>query len=212
MRTTAKGLAQLIMPLALLLLLAVSATGSGAQPAGQAPSADSSAQVPDGTDAGRPGGLDGLYATVVAGVMLAVAIWFGFLLVSELRRGGPVAIESSWGGFGGGLGGWRLSPGFVYLLGVLVFGAMSSMTLLSLATRESDAGPTSPRVIAPATPASGSSTGRAGGSPQSTATTVAPTGGPAPAGGAPPTAGAPPTDSAAPAGGAAPTGGPPPSK
>jgi len=61
----------------------------------------------------------------MAGIALLAGIAFGALLVFELSRGGGVAIESSWGGFGGGLGGWKLSPGVVYLLGMLTFSASS---------------------------------------------------------------------------------------
>jgi hypothetical protein len=74
--------------------------------------------------------LSALSAPVVGTLLLIVAIVFAGLLVYEVSRGGAVSIESSWGGFGGGLGGCRVSPAFVYLVIVIVFGSMSSMAIL----------------------------------------------------------------------------------
>jgi hypothetical protein len=69
---------------------------------------------------------------IAAAVLVTLAALFVVLLVLELRAGGHVAIESSWGGFGGGMGGWRLSTPLVYLIIVVLFGAMGSMALSRL--------------------------------------------------------------------------------
>ncbi|MCB9765067.1 MAG: hypothetical protein H6739_35160 [Alphaproteobacteria bacterium] len=62
-----------------------------------------------------------------AGVMLllaAVTLWFLQLFGDSMTRGHWPTLESHWGGLGGGLGGWRISPSLVYLLGALWFGGM----------------------------------------------------------------------------------------
>jgi hypothetical protein len=40
-------------------------------------------------------------------------------LIRALSRGEGITLESNWGGLGGGLGGFRISTPFVYLLGVM---------------------------------------------------------------------------------------------
>lgn len=58
-----------------------------------------------------------------SGLALAggVTLWFLHLFVSSLEDGQWPAFESHWGGLGGGLGGWRVSPSLLYLLGALGF-------------------------------------------------------------------------------------------
>jgi hypothetical protein len=48
-------------------------------------------------------------------------VLFTFFLVLDLREGHPVAVETHWGGLGGGVGGWRLSRALSMLIATLVF-------------------------------------------------------------------------------------------
>ncbi len=56
---------------------------------------------------------------LLSAVLLGAALALFFLAFTATARGGPPSVESSWGGLGGGLGGWRLSPALVYFLGAL---------------------------------------------------------------------------------------------
>lgn len=66
----------------------------------------------------------------------------GFLggFTRELYRGEWPRLETNWGGLGGGLGGWRMSPALACLLGALVFGGVFAASSVD-------------RAEAPATPA-----------------------------------------------------------
>jgi hypothetical protein len=64
---------------------------------------------------------------------------FAGLFVRETWRGHSAEVESHWGGFGGGLGGWRVSPSLTYLVCALAFGTMVSV----LVARASPAPPPS---------------------------------------------------------------------
>jgi hypothetical protein len=59
-----------------------------------------------------------------------VALMLFFLFIQSMRYGSRLGIESHWGGFGGGLGGWRLSRSLAYLVSAIVlvsiFGLLSS--------------------------------------------------------------------------------------
>lgn len=74
-------------------------------------------------DPATPGPSSLRTAALLFGLLLAVllgaALAFFFLAFTETARGGPPSVESSWGGLGGGLGGWRLSPALVYFLTAL---------------------------------------------------------------------------------------------
>lgn len=65
--------------------------------------------------------------TAAAMLLLVMLI----LLVGFLRtvREDPPRIESHWGGFGGGLGGWRMSASLAYLVAVIAFAAMFTMVV-----------------------------------------------------------------------------------
>lgn len=67
-------------------------------------------------------------AALVVGFLLAAllggALGLLFLALAETARGGPPSLETSWGGFGGGLGGWSLSPALTYLLAALFLGGL----------------------------------------------------------------------------------------
>lgn len=69
----------------------------------------------------------------VAAVMLlgvTVVLLIGMLV--SARSESP-SVESHWGGFGGGLGGWRISPSLAFLLGAIAFGAMFTTVVRTMA-------------------------------------------------------------------------------
>lgn len=66
----------------------------------------------------------------------SVMIFFLGSFAAAMRSSTWPTVETSWGGLGGGLGGWRISPAVLYLVAALVFGGM--LTALSL---PDDAGP-----------------------------------------------------------------------
>jgi hypothetical protein len=68
---------------------------------------------------------------------LATLIFLGAFFAS-VRKDPRFAIETSWGGFGGGLGGWTLSPSLVYLIATLALAGMLCMAVSKAA------GPASP--------------------------------------------------------------------
>jgi hypothetical protein len=52
--------------------------------------------------------------------------WFLVLFAQDARQQSP-GVETHWGGFGGGLGGIRVSPSLLYLVVGLVLGAAAVM-------------------------------------------------------------------------------------
>ncbi len=62
--------------------------------------------------------------------LMALLMTAGFFL--SMQNGGSLAVESNWGGFGGGGGGWRLSRSLSYLIGLM----FSAGLLTALALRE----------------------------------------------------------------------------
>lgn len=71
--------------------------------------------------------IDGHLAALRAallGLMGAITIWFVLLFRGAMRNEAWPAVETHWGGLGGGLGGWRVAPAFVYLVGALAFGSL----------------------------------------------------------------------------------------
>ena len=68
------------------------------------------------------------HTALAVGLLLAVllggALALLFLALAETAAGGPPSLETSWGGFGGGLGGWNLSPALTYLLVALFLGGL----------------------------------------------------------------------------------------
>jgi hypothetical protein len=62
-------------------------------------------------------------------LLLALLVIAFFILVfalgRALARGESVMVESHWGGIGGGSGGWRVSTPLIYLLGLLILGAIA---------------------------------------------------------------------------------------
>lgn len=70
----------------------------------------------------------GLLEFLLLGLAMA-AVLFLVLFVMESRRR-TLGWESHWGGFGGGLGGFRIEMGVLYLLAALGFSAM--LTIISV--------------------------------------------------------------------------------
>lgn len=54
------------------------------------------------------------------------------LFLWEAMRERPLSVESHWGGLGGGLGGWRISPALIYMLGAIAFGVMLSAVVIRM--------------------------------------------------------------------------------
>jgi hypothetical protein len=71
------------------------------------------------------------------GLALALLmLLFGVVALSALQRGETVEVEGHWGGLGGALGGWRLSPSAVLILFVALFAVGAVSMLLPRATAE----------------------------------------------------------------------------
>lgn len=68
----------------------------------------------------------GSLLSLLLGASLALFLFF----LTAMAQGSSVGIESSWGGFGGGLGGWRISSALAFLLGALFFaGAFATVAI-----------------------------------------------------------------------------------
>lgn len=61
-------------------------------------------------------------------LILLVALLFTLIgvFVRAVGRGEGVSVESHWGGLGGGLGGFQVSPPMIYLLGIMLLLTISS--------------------------------------------------------------------------------------
>ena len=62
----------------------------------------------------------------LGGLLGAAFVWCVWLFVRLVGDGVPVSIESHWGGIGGGIGGWSLSPSMAYLAASLLFASVSA--------------------------------------------------------------------------------------
>ncbi|HKV12884.1 MAG TPA: hypothetical protein VJ725_32375 [Thermoanaerobaculia bacterium] len=69
--------------------------------------------------------------------LLTVVFTISFFREISQDRPAGIGIETSWGGFGGGLGGWKISPSLVYLLASLVFGSLLCMAVVGLTKKDS---------------------------------------------------------------------------
>ncbi len=141
---------------AVLMMLAIPAGPLRAQPAGGAGSAtvpsdavtpasptpgpaaaakpgQPATSAPTATPLASPWVVNGLLAVLG----LATLIFLGAFFAS-VRKDPRFAVETSWGGFGGGLGGWTLSPSLVYLIATLALAGMLCMAVSKAA------GPASP--------------------------------------------------------------------
>lgn len=72
---------------------------------------------------------------------IGAGLFYALFLVQLLLRGDAPQIESHWGGFGGGLGGWRLSPSAAFLLAALV---LSGLVAVVTVEREDQENPQKP--------------------------------------------------------------------
>jgi hypothetical protein len=63
-------------------------------------------------------------ACATLGMFLTITIYLATRLLSALKGGSTMGVESHWGGFGGSVGGWKLSSALSYLIATLVFGGL----------------------------------------------------------------------------------------
>jgi len=63
-------------------------------------------------------------------------IYFLYLFVQRLEEGGAPQIEAHWGGIGGGLGGWRMSPALGHVLVATLLAILFTVFLFRLDSRE----------------------------------------------------------------------------
>jgi hypothetical protein len=108
--------------------------GGGAAPPSPA-GATTGAEVKPGAPWGREilppwvaeaAALTGLATLAVATITLLA------LFGNAARHGYAIEVETHWGGFGGGLGRWRMSAPLVYLLAAMLFGCLLSLLVLRL--------------------------------------------------------------------------------
>ena len=65
-------------------------------------------------------------------VLGGLTVGFAGGFAGFVRRGEWPRFETSWGGLGGGLGGWRLSPALACLIGAIAFGAAFTLVTVHL--------------------------------------------------------------------------------
>jgi len=95
----------------------------GNRPAG----ADATTQRLDSVLRAIDNQVSSLNTTLIVLVSIALGIAMVFLLwamTRDIRVNGQPGIDSHWGGFGGGLGGWKVSPSLIYLTAAVAFGLM----------------------------------------------------------------------------------------
>jgi|WetSurMetagenome_2_1015567.scaffolds.fasta_scaffold1048620_1 hypothetical protein len=68
----------------------------------------------------------------LGGVTAILLGLFIFLLI----RGQSVSLDTHWGGLGGGLGGWRVSPALAALLGAIAFASLC--VLLAVVSQQNE--------------------------------------------------------------------------
>jgi hypothetical protein len=72
----------------------------------------------------------GHHAVVVAVGLGTIAATFLGRFLESVEAGDPPALQRSWGGLGGGVGGWRMSLSLVYFLGAFFFGGFAGVLVL----------------------------------------------------------------------------------
>jgi hypothetical protein len=110
--------------LMVILSLAAAAISGYAIGRGRAP-------APEGAYVFSPEGA-ALLATVVVILCLGACVAVFLRLVVRAASVDDTVVESHWGGFGGGLGGWRVSPAILYLTVAVCFGALLTTVTLRL--------------------------------------------------------------------------------
>lgn len=73
-----------------------------------------------------------LWQGIALGMLALGTLVFLFLFVRMVERGVAPQLESHWGGIGGGLSGWRLSPSLTYLAAAAVFGVLFAIFVVQL--------------------------------------------------------------------------------
>src|SRR5262249_61640630 len=66
------------------------------------------------------------WVAAAALLLIALILLLGFI---QTVRDDPPGIQTHWGGFGGGLGGWRISSSLAFLIGAIAFGAMFAVVV-----------------------------------------------------------------------------------
>lgn len=75
-----------------------------------------------------------LWQGIALAILAIGTIVFLWLFVRMIDRGITPQFESHWGGLGGGMSGWRISPSLTYLLAALVFGTLFAIFVVQLET------------------------------------------------------------------------------
>ena len=113
-----------------------------AKSAAAAPAADAKAAAPAApvqtivVQARQPSPTEQFMRDALLVAVLILLVFAGFLLVvfaRAVRAGERIAVQSQWGGFGSGMGGWRMSSSLSALVGafmVLLFAAYLAGSLL----------------------------------------------------------------------------------
>jgi hypothetical protein len=71
-----------------------------------------------------------VWHTFALAMLALTTMTFLLLFLLAMRRGIPPAVESHWGGLGGGITGWEISKSLSYLIGVIVCAVLFSLFLL----------------------------------------------------------------------------------
>ena len=73
-----------------------------------------------------------VFSCIVSTILLLTTLFFARIFYGKMQKDEEVlGFESHWGGFGGGLGGWRLSASLVYLLASLAFAVLTVFSVSS---------------------------------------------------------------------------------
>jgi hypothetical protein len=73
-----------------------------------------------------------LWHGVALGVLGLGTIVFLLLFVRMVERGFSLQVESNWGGIGGGMAGWRVSPSLTYFAAAAIFGVLFAIFVFQL--------------------------------------------------------------------------------
>jgi hypothetical protein len=84
------------------------------------------------TNPEKPGSSTPWLVYIVAAILAAITIVMIRGFFYSMKEGESLSVESNWGGFGGGGGGWRLSRPLTYLIGLM----FSAGLLAAIAVRE----------------------------------------------------------------------------